>query len=139
MPAKHILGENSTKPRRSPVPERGDKESLTSGIGLLGAAGGLAALMIGSLVVSGVYLHQARSITSRAIVEHRLMTFEEKHEFQRVFGIADQTRWITLGFGVAGVMTLAFGIPLLVKAKRRTRVSPYVRGETAGVIFSGAF
>ena len=128
-----------TKPPRSPVPERVDKERLSTGRGLFGAGVGLAALMIGSLVVSGVYLDQARSITSGAIVEHRLMTLEEKHEFQRVFGIADQTRWLTLGFGVAGAMTLAVGIPMFVKAKRRTRVSPYVRGSAAGVIFSGAF
>ncbi|MCY0992950.1 hypothetical protein OV203_37765 [Nannocystis sp. ILAH1] len=128
-----------TKPTRSPVPERDDKERLSTGRGLLGAGGGLAALMIGTLVVSGVYLDQARSITSQAIVEHRLMTFEEKDEFLRVFGIADQTRWLGLGFGVAAVMTLAVGIPMFAKAKRRTRVSPYVRGETAGVIFSGAF
>lgn len=124
------------QPPKSPVD---DKERLGTGRGLLGAGVGLAALMIGSLVVSGAYLLEARSITSRAIVEERKMTFEEKDEFLRVFGIAEQTRWLTLGFGVAGAMTLAAGIPMFVKAKRRARVRPYVRGGAAGVIFSGAF
>ncbi|MFY0535444.1 hypothetical protein [Nannocystis pusilla] len=95
--------------------------------------------MIGSLSVSGAYLNQARAITNRAITERRQMTYEEKDEFLRVFGIADDTRWITLGLGVASVATLAAGIPMFVKAKRRARVTPYVRGGAAGVIFSGAF
>ncbi|WP_434423105.1 hypothetical protein [Nannocystis pusilla] len=116
-----------------------DKERLDTGRGLIGAGVGLLVIMIGSLSVSGAYLNQARAITNRAIAEHRQMTYEEKDEFLRVFGIADETRWITLGFGVASAMTLAVGIPMWVKAKRRTRVSPYVRGGAAGVIFSGAF
>ncbi|WP_143140321.1 hypothetical protein [Nannocystis exedens] len=126
-------------PRSQPVPDRSNKERLTTGRALLGTGVGLGAVAIGTIAVSGYYLGEAQAITTRAVVEHRLMTFAEKEEFQRVFGIADQTRWVALGFGVAGAVTLAAAIPLYVSAKRRARVSPYVRGGAAGVIFSGAF
>ncbi|WAS92468.1 hypothetical protein [Nannocystis punicea] len=126
-------------PRWSTPADRPVKTRLVAGRALLGTGVGLAAATVISLSVMSYHLMAAEAITTRVLVEERRMTEQEELEFRRVYGIAEQAKWVALGAGIAGTVTLAAGIPLLMSAKRRARLSPYVRGGAAGVIFSGAF
>jgi len=116
-----------------------DRSRLALGGTLVALGVGFSAVTIGSLIVAASKLDAARDISRQAAAEDRILTDQEAQQFRDVYGAANQARWISLGVGLAGAATLGAGIPLVVSARRSIRLRPYVRGGTAGVIFSGAF